>query len=193
MNQKALLHLLNEFAPVIVFFLVAQFTSFYTATAVLLVSTCLALAFGWYFERRFPVLPIIAGLFVIVSGSITLYYHAPDALIFADSLYYLLMGLTIAVFLVFHINLLKLIFEQTFAMSDKGWFLLCQRWIIIFLLAAVLNEFARHYLTPEMWVNFKMLKVVSIGIFGLYQFTLARKYRLPDASPWGLRVTSTKV
>lgn len=189
MNKKALIHLGNEFAPVLVFFLTAQFFSFYCATGVLIGATFFALIFGWFYEKRLPILPIIAGAFVIISGAITLYYHAPDALIFADSLYYLLMGLVIALFLAFRVNLLKLIFSRTFAMQDRGWFILCQRWIIIFLLAAVLNEFARHYLTPEMWVNFKILKVISIAIFGFYQFTLARKYRIEgESTAWGLRL-----
>ena len=112
MNKKALLHLLNEFAPVIAFFITAQFFSFYTATGVLIVSTLLALAAGWYFDKRFPILPIISGFFVIISGLITIYYQAPDALIFADSLYYILMGITIFIGLLCKVNILKIIFER---------------------------------------------------------------------------------
>ena len=188
MNKKALLHLSNEFAPVFAFFIAAQFCSFYFATAVLIVSTLVALGLGWYFEKRFPVFPIISGFFVVVSGVITIVHHTPNALIFADSLYYFLMGIVIALGLAFQVNILKLIFERTFAMQNIGWLILARRWIIIFLLAGTANEIARHTLTPEVWVNFKVLKVITITIFGFYQFNLSKKYRIPEISnEWGLR------
>lgn len=188
MNRKALLHLCNEFAPVIAFFIAAQFFSFYTATAVLLVSTILALALGWHLDKRFPILPLISGFFVIVSGFITICYKAPDALIVADSLYYSLMGVTIFIGLFFKINILKIIFGCTFAMKDIGWSILAKRWIVIFLLAGAANEMARCTLSPEEWVHFKVLKVITITVFGFYQFTLSRKYRIEEeANEWGLR------
>jgi intracellular septation protein len=192
MSIKALLHLLNEFAPIICFFVAAQVASFYVATATLIISTLLALSAGWYFERRLPILPIISGLFVIVSGLITLYYRAPDALIFADSLYYLLMGITIGAGLLFKANLLKIIFATTFAMTDLGWNILARRWVAIFLLAGIANEVARFTLSPEEWVHFKFLKVITVAVFGIYQFTLSRRHRLPnEANAWGLRVAGT--
>ena len=188
MNKKALLHLVNEFAPVIAFFITAQFFSFYTATGVLIVSTLLALAAGWFFDKRFPILPIISGFFVIISGLITIYYQAPDALIFADSLYYILMGITIFIGLLCKVNILKIIFGRTFAMQDIGWTILAQRWIVIFLLAGAANEVARFCLSPEEWVHFKVLKVVTITVFGFYQFTLSKRYRIEgEANEWGLR------
>jgi intracellular septation protein len=188
MNQKALLHLTNEFAPIVAFFIAAQIFSFFTATAILMAATIIALTVGWYYEKRFPVIPIISAFFVLISGAITLIYRAPDALIFADSLYYFLMGATILGGLFFRVNILKLIFDTTFAMNDLGWRILTNRWIIIFFLAAAINEVARFNLTPEDWVNFKVLKVITIAIFGIYQFTLSRRYRLPELSnAWGLR------
>lgn len=188
MNQKALLHLLNEFVPVIGFFVAAQLFSFYTATSILMILTVFALSIGWYLERHFPVLPIISGIFVIVSGAITLLYQAPDALIFADSLYYFGMGLTIAIGLIFKTNILKLIFDRVFAMRDIGWRILAFRWTIIFILGGIANETVRIFATPEVWVHFKVMKVVTIAIVGLYQFTLSRTYRIPEESnEWGLR------
>ena len=189
MNKKALLHLANEFAPVLAFFIAAQFFSFYFATGVLIAATLLALAAGWYFDKRFPILPIISGFFIITSGMITIFYQTPGALIFADSLYYLLMGGVILIGLLFKVNILKLIFGLTFAIQDIGWKILAQRWVLIFLLAGAANEVARFSLSPEEWVNFKVLKVITITVFGFYQFTLSRKYRLENESnEWGLRI-----
>ncbi len=188
MNKKAILHLVNEFAPIVAFFISAQIFSFLVATAVLVITTIIALSLGWIYEKRFPIIPIISGFFVIISGSITLVYNAPDALILGDSLYYFGMGFAILIGFFFKSNLLKKIFYKTFAMEDRGWEILANRWVTIFLLSGVINEIARFYLTPEQWVHFKVLKVISIAIFGFYQFTLSRRYRIPEISnSWGLR------
>jgi intracellular septation protein len=188
MQKKALLHLTNEFMPVLGFFIAAQFFSFYTATSILMFLTVIALWLGWHYERHVPVLPIISGVFVLISGTLTLIYHSPDALIFADSVYYFMMGLSIAVGLIFKVNILKRIFSRVFAMQDRGWNILALRWIIIFLLGGVANETVRQLATPEVWVHFKVLKVATITLFGIYQFTLSKRYRLPEESTaWGLR------
>jgi intracellular septation protein len=188
MNKKAILHLGNEFAPIAAFYLASQFCSFFFATGVLVFATIIALSLGWIYERRFPAVPIISGFFVIISGSITLLYHAPDALILGDSLYYFSMSLAILFGLLLKVNLLKKIFSTTFAMQDIGWNILARRWIIIFMLSGIANEIARFNLTPEEWVHFKFIKVLSITIFGFYQFTLSRRYRIKEESnSWGLR------
>jgi intracellular septation protein len=188
MPKKAVLHLLNEFGPIMGFFIASQLYSFYTATGVLMALTIIALSMGWYFERHVPVLPIISGVFIMISGTLTLIYHTPNALIFADSLYYFLMGAVILCGLTLKHNLLKHIFGRVFAMTDLGWYILARRWVIIFFLGGVANELVRIYATPEVWVHFKVLKVVTIALFGFYQFTLSRKYRLPEESnDWGLR------
>lgn len=188
MNKKALLYLLNEFAPAISFFVAAQLFSFYTATSILMIFTVVALLVGWHFDRRLPIMPIISGFFVLISGFITLVYQKPDALIFADSLYYFLMGLTIALGLAFEVNILKRIFSRVFAISEIGWKILTIRWVVIFLISGSLNELVRIFSTPEAWVNFKFAKVIALSLIGLYQFTLTKKYRLPEESTdWGLR------
>jgi intracellular septation protein A len=190
MNKKALLHLFNEFSPVLAFFIAAQFYSFYTATIVLIISTLFALAAGWFFQRHFPILPIISGFFVVISGFITVKYQIPDALIFADSLYYFMMGISISIGLAFKVNILKMIFFRTFAMHNEGWLVLARRWIIIFILAGIANEVARHTLSPDGWVIFKFLKVVIVTLIGTYQFTISRKYRIPESSnEWGIRTS----
>ncbi len=189
MYLKAFRHLINEFFPIVAFFITAQLFSFYVATATLIITTSIALGVGWFTEKRLPILPVISGFFVLISGLITIFYKAPDALIFGDSLYYLLMGTTILIGLFFKVFILKLIFGDTFAMHDLGWIILSRRWVLIFILAGIINEVARHTLTPEDWVQFKVLKIITIAIFGFYQFTLSRRYRLREHSnAWGIRI-----
>jgi intracellular septation protein A len=73
-------------------------------------------------------------------------------------------------------------------MTDLGWNILTKRWIAVFIILTVTNEIARMYLTPQDWVIYKSLATVGTIIFSLYQFTLSKKERLPESSPWGMRI-----
>ena len=189
MTKAAAIHLLTEFSPVLAFFIVGQFYSFYIATTVLLTFTFAALAIGWIYERRVALMPIIASLFVIIPGYMTLHFQEPGILIFGDSLFYFLMAAAVGGGLLVNHYFLKVIFEATFAMADEGWKILSQRWTIAFLLAGVGNEIVRIYLTPEIWVDYKFVKVIIVALFGIWQFRLSRRYRIPGISnDWGLRL-----
>lgn len=188
MTRAALLHLTTEFAPVLAFFVAGQFFSFFVATAVLLVFTIASLVVSYWHERRLALMPIIASLFVIIPGYMTLQFTNEQFLIFGDSLFYFLMAAAVGGGLLVHSLILKTIFEATFAMHDEGWRILSMRWALVFFLAGVGNELVRIYLTPEIWVDYKFVKVIVIALFGFWQFRLARRYRIAEESnEWGLR------
>ena len=189
MTKAAAIHLLTEFSPVLAFFVVGQFYSFYTATAVLLAFTVISLLIGWVYEKRIALMPIIASAFVIIPGYMTLQFANEDFLIFGDSLFYFLMGGVVGGGLLINQYVLKSIFEATFAMADEGWRILSYRWTIAFILAGIGNEVVRIYFSPEVWVDYKFVKVIIVALFGIWQFRLSRRYRLPGISnDWGLRL-----
>ena len=191
MTRAAAINLLTEFTPVLAFFVAGQFYSFFVATAILLIFTVAALAVSWLHDRSIAFFPIFSGIFVVVSGLITLYFKEPNALIFADSLYYFVVAGIIGVGMLRDRLFLKWLFERTFAMADAGWRILSWRWLIAFVVAGIGNEIVRIFLTPEVWVDYKFVKVILIAGFGFYQFTLSKRYRIPEISnEWGLRLTS---
>ena len=181
-------HVLAEFGPVFAFFVAGQFFSFFTATAILIVTTSIAFCVSWRRDRRIPVMPFISGLFVVIAGIITLLYRAPDALILSDSLYYFAIAGIIGAGYIFKKFVLKLFFDCLFAMSNEGWHTLSLRWFYLCILAGVLNEIVRWNMSPEFWIDYKFAKLIVITLFGFYQFTVARRYRIPEESnEWGVR------
>lgn len=188
MHPGALIHLASEFSPIVAFFIASQFLDFFTATAIFIVVTVIALSVSWFGERRIALFPLISALFVVVFGLVTVVFKLPDAIIVSDTLYYALFGILIGIGVPKNRYLLKTLFESTFAMKDEGWRILSIRWSIVFFLAAFGNEIVRLFFAPEVWVQYKLVKVFIIAGFGIYQFTLARRYRLPHATKWGLRV-----
>ncbi|MEM9336949.1 MAG: septation protein IspZ [Patescibacteria group bacterium] len=189
MTKAAAIHLLTEFAPVLIFFVAGQLLPFETAAILLVITTALAMALSLWYEGRLPFLPLVSGVLIIISGLITYFYQAPDALILGDTLYYLLLALIVGAGLSHRWYFLKWLFQSTFAMKDEGWRILSYRWLLVFIVAAIVNELVRVFATPEVWVDYRFAKVILIAGFGFYQFTLSRRYRLEgESNKWGLRL-----
>jgi len=182
MTRKAIVHFCIEFIPTFGFFMAAQITDFFTATAILMGLSFVSFIVGWLTEHKLPTLPIIITVFVLVSGTITLIYQSPDALIFSNSIYYLGFSLALLVGLAFQINILKRIFNETFALSDVGWHILTIRWALILGVVGVGNEIIRIWYTPEIWITYKLISTLTMTTFAVSQLTLSRKYRLPGFS-----------
>jgi intracellular septation protein len=188
MTKKAILHFIIEFIPTFGFFIAAQFTSFYIATAILVLLAFVSFVVGWMYERTLPLLPVTVFVFVFVSGSITIYYQEPDALILSNSIYFLLFSALIIFGLLFQKNIIQKIFDRTFAITNQGWNILALRWAILFLIVGLGNEYIRFFYDENVWVNYKLASTVAMSIFAILQFPLSRKYRIIDCSnSWGIR------
>lgn len=188
MTKTSWLAFISEFSPLVSFFIAGQVTSFFNATAILMITTVVAVALSWIFDRRIPWLPIISAVFVLLGGTITLLYRAPDALILADTFYYSAIAIAIGISLMRGNLLLKTLFETVFAITPEGWRILTWRWLLFLILLASANEIARFLLTPESWITYRLFKSIIITLFGLYQFTLARRHRIEaESNRWGLR------
>ncbi|MCW1887953.1 MAG: septation protein IspZ [Candidatus Moranbacteria bacterium] len=187
MFKKALLNIAIELGPIIGFLVLVESIDFIVATGWFVAFTALSLALAFYKRRTLALFPLIVAVSVIIFGALTLYFHDPFFFIFKDTVYNLTFGAAIFIFLARDIILLKVFFQEVFAISDTGWVILSKRWGILFLLLAFSNECTRGFLTPEQWALYKLVATGITTIFGVYQFTLTKKYRLPEASPWGLR------
>jgi intracellular septation protein len=192
MTKKAIVHFIIEFIPTFGFFIAAQYFSFYIATAILMGLAVISFIWGWLYERTIPMLPIIILVFVLVAGTITLYYQAPDALILSNSVYFLLFSTILYGGLLFQKNILEKIFANTFAITSRGWSILAVRWATLFLIVGLGNEYIRVYYDETVWVEYKLATTIAMSVFAILQFPLSRKYRLPEYSnTWGIRTKDT--
>lgn len=189
MNRTSVLALIAEFGPLVLFFIAGRMTDFFGAVLVLMGSTVVAVILSWQLDRRIPWLPIISAVFVLTGGCITVLWRAPDAIIFADTLYYGSVALAIIITLLRKVLLLKVMFGTVFAISDDGWQRLSWNWFWFLLAAAAANEVARFYLLPEQWIDYRLYKSIFITLFALTQFSVSIHYRLPEVSNrFGLRI-----
>ena len=190
MIGRLILNLAIEFGPIVAFIVATEITSFIKATIIFVILTALSLAIGFIERRCIAWFPLIVGISVIGFGLLTIMFKDPFFIIIKDTLYNGIFSLVLLTGLVYKKPLLKPLFKNIFSMSDRGWSILTMRWAIMLGCLAFTNEVARIYLIADQWVIYKAVATVATIIFSVYQFRLARKERLPDASTWGMRVAN---
>jgi intracellular septation protein len=179
-----------EFGPIMAFFVVSEFVSFFCSTELFVILTALALAVSVMRDRRIALFPLIAGFSVILFGVLTLVFHNPFFIIIKDTLYNGGFAIALAIGLyVYKKPILKTLFSSLFHMTEKGWMILSRRWMVTFIILAITNEFARVAFAPEVWIKYKMFATFGTLVFGFYQLTLSRRERMPDSNKWGMKVT----
>lgn len=177
-----------EFGPVVIFFVVARQFGIFIGTASLVLATILALIWSLVRDKRIPIFSMISSSFVLVFGGATLLSHDPYWVVLEYTIYNGLFGIALLIGSLYGHGLLKELFGTMFHITDHGWRILSLRWAFFFLVVAIGNEYVWRSLGESPWVHYRLLAAVSLCIFGFSQFYLARKHRLPHASPWGLRI-----
>lgn len=194
MNRKALISWTIEFGPIVFFFLVFEKFGFMPATKVFVALTALALLVAFIKERRIAYFPLVAGISVLIFGALTLYLNNPFYLIIKDTFYNGLFGVALLIGLAFGVPLLKNLFGELFAMSDHGWKVLTLRWGIVFILLTIGNEIVRLFYSTEVWVHYKAFSTMLTLFFGVYQFRLSARERIPELSnKWGMRLIDVRI
>ena len=177
-----------EFGPVGVFFIAYYLFDFLSAALALGVSTLGALLLSKVVNKRVPWFAIFSGSITMLTALLTYVFTAPWMLIVKDSIYYFMFALFLGFSLWKGLSVFKSFFGHVFAMEEAGWKILEKRWFVFFVLAGSSNEFVRVSLTVDQWVAYKEAIVLIFLTFGLYQFRVSSKYRLPEADKLGLKL-----
>jgi intracellular septation protein len=191
MKAGAAIQLSYEFAPVVAFFVAGQIFSFTGAVLALLITTSISLCIAWTYHRQVPLIPLASGALVIITGALTVFFNKPDAIILADTIYF--WGLAVAIAAGFRTkkHVLERMFDKTFAITHKGWKKLSLRWMFVLIIAGIGNEYVRIFMTPEFWIDYRFTKILLIMLFSIYQFRLAKRYRIAgESTTWGLRANN---
>lgn len=182
-----------EIGPLITFFIVEAYRDFFIALVALIAATILGLFASIYLTGRPPWFALFGGAFLIVFGGLSIVLQDEDIFIIQDTITNAILSAALLLTAYRRTPLLKLFFETAFAITDRAWKLLNLRWGVMFLLLAIGNEIVRIWFTPEVWVEYRAWSILATIAFGLYQFTLSARERLPGASnAWGLRIKRIK-
>ena len=172
---------LIEFGPLLVFFFVNAKWGIFAATASYMVTATIAMAASWIMIRRVALMPVIALIFVLIFGGLTIWLHDDLFIKLKVTLVNLLFGAILLGGLAFNRLFLKMLMGESFPMTEEGWRRLTLRWGLFFLFMAGLNELVWRNVSTDMWVNFKVFGLLGLTIvFTIAQVPLMMRHSTQD-------------
>ncbi|WP_026607669.1 septation protein A [Methylocapsa acidiphila] len=154
----------------------------FTATLVLMAAVVVALAVSLVKTRKLPAMPLLTAVMALIFGALTLYLQDTSFIKMKPTVLYVGFGVALFGGLAMNKLLLPIIFENAFAITEKGWRALTIRWGAFFFLLALLNELVWRTQSNDFWVYFKFPGIlILIFVFSVAQAPLIVRYKLePD-------------
>ncbi|HEY3779121.1 MAG TPA: septation protein A [Rhizomicrobium sp.] len=178
-KSSYLARLALDLGPLVVFFGAYEYLGIFVATGCFMVAVLVALAFGYWRERRLAPMPLFTAVLVLVFGGLTLYLRNADFIKMKPTVLYALFAFLLLGGMLFNQLLIKYVFGQAFQLRDAGWRSLTWRWAAFFFLLAALNEFVWRDFSTSTWVYFKVWLVIPlIFVFALAQTPLILKHEI---------------
>ncbi|MGE3148694.1 MAG: septation protein A [Pseudorhodoplanes sp.] len=154
----------------------------FVATAVFMIAVLIALVVSYILIRRLPVMAIVSAAIVTVFGGLTLVLHDETFIKLKPTIIYLLFAGILLGGLLMGRQLLAIVFDAVFHLTDEGWRKLTIRWTLFFVALAALNEIVWRTQSTDFWVNFKAFGVMPLTfVFAALQYPLMQRYEVKPA------------
>ncbi|MDJ0930466.1 septation protein A [Breoghania sp.] len=151
----------------------------FIATAAFMVAISISLIVSYSIYRRLSVMPLVAGVVVIVFGALTLYLHDDVFIKLKPTIINTLFGAVLLGGLAFGRSFLGYVFDSVFQLDAEGWRKLTFRWGLFFLFLVILNEIVWRNFSTDFWVTFKVFGIMPITFcFTLSQLPLINRHSL---------------
>ena len=155
MEKKESYRSLLEMGPLILFFGVNYFYGIFAGTAVLVISTIIALILSWYFYKNIPMLAAFGCLAVVLFGGLTLFFDNDFFIKIKPTVVSLIIALILLFGQFLGKNFLSVVMRSSIKLDTIGWNKLTWLWIAMFIVMAIANEIAWRNLSTDDWVSFK--------------------------------------
>jgi len=176
-----LLKLALDLGPLLLFVAAIARFDIYVATATFMVAIVIALLVTYVLTRRWPIMPVVTAVIVLIFGGLTLFLHDDTFIKVKPTIVYALFGSVLLGGLVFDKPLLAAVLESSFHLTDEGWRKLTLRWSAFFFALAVLNEIVWRTQSTQFWGNFKLAAMVLTFVFAALQYPLMVKHAAEPA------------
>lgn len=155
----------------------AERSGIFVATAVFMAAVVVSLVVSYILIRRFPLMPVVTAVIVVVFGGLTLVLHNDTFIKMKPTIIYVLFGAVLLGGLILKKPLLEMVFDSVFHLSEEGWRILTIRWSVFFFAMAILNEIVWRMASTDTWVTFKVFGVVPLTfVFAMLQYPVLTKY-----------------
>ena len=155
------------------------------ATWVLVIASTLALATGYFVEKRFAPLPLITGLFALVFGVLTIFFDDDLFIKRKLTIQNVILGGILLGSLPLNRSPFKYLLGDAIRVTDQAWRVLTLRYGLYFATVAVTNEVIWRTQSDGTWVQFRVGLFILAIVFGLLQIPFIMKNLLPTAGEPG--------
>ncbi|MFY8327527.1 inner membrane-spanning protein YciB [Pseudoalteromonas sp. ZZD1] len=185
------MHAIIEFIPLLLFFIVFKLADIYWATALLMATTFIQVAYSYLKVGRVPTRQWLFLALAIILGTLTLVFHDAQFVKLKATIIY--AGLAISLIVsryIFAKNLVQKALEsmlnnafdtqQPIAVPKATWEKLNLVWIIITASVAALNLYIAYNFPLDIWVNFKVFGLMAITFVSIFASILALYKYFPE-------------
>jgi intracellular septation protein len=181
-----------DFGPLVAFFATYKFFDIFVATGALMALSVVTLAITYALTKKIAVVPLVTAVMVIVFGGLTLWLNNEDFIKLKLTIIYGLLASGLLIGLALGKPFAKNMMEAAVELPDWAWRTLTWRIAGIFVFVAVANEIARHNLSTDAWVNFKVWGVPALMfVFFLANAPLIVKNEIKREPAEGAKEKST--
>jgi intracellular septation protein len=174
--------------------LASERVGIFTATALFMPATVVALVVHYWLVKKLPIMPLVSGVVVLVFGSLTLLLHNDVFIKLKPTIVNSMFGAVLLGGLAFGRPLLSVVLDSVFELTQEGWRKLTFRWGVFFFCLAALNEVIWRTQTTDFWVSFKAWGIMPLTlIFALAQTPLMMRYAKPEGTPEEPQTRSTSL
>ena len=147
------------------------------ATKIFVPAILIALFIGWLQTKKIAKMPLITAILVVIFGGLTIWLNNPIFIKMKPTLIYLIFSAILFYGQLKKKSYLKILMGSSIPMSEEGWLLLSKRFVVFFILIALLNEIIWRFFSQDFWVNFKTFGLpILLILFMALQFNLFNKY-----------------
>lgn len=185
------MHAIIEFIPLLLFFIVFKLADIYWATALLMATTFIQVAYSYLKVGRVPTRQWLFLALAIILGTLTLVFHDAQFVKLKATIIY--AGLAISLIVsryIFAKNLVQKALEsmlnnafdtqQPIAVPKATWEKLNLVWIIITASVAALNLYIAYNFPLDFWVSFKVFGLMAITFVSIFASILALYKYFPE-------------
>ena len=174
-----------ELGPLVLFFAANAKWGIFIGTAVFVVATSIALPCYRWMEGRWPVMPMVGGFFVLVFGGLTIWLQDETFIKLKPTIIYLMFSGVLIGGLLMGKQLLAVVFDSVFHLTDEGWRKLTVRWALFFFVLAAINEVAWRSFSTDTWIASKMfVSFPATMVFAFCQIPLLKRHWLGNDNPF---------
>lgn len=151
------------------------------ATVVFIPTMIVSVLASYLITREVAVMPLVSLALVVVFGGLTIWLNDETFIKMKPTILNIIFATVLMTGLYFGKMFLKMIFQEGWSITDRGWYLLTVRWSIFFVCMAILNEAIWRNFSEEFWVAFKVWGNLPITmIFAVFQMRLVWQHPLPE-------------